>query len=73
MDSTARFARNLRRERADAQLSQEALAAACDLHPTEISRLERARRDPRLSTIAKLADGLGVPAARLVESVGPGS
>jgi len=39
-----RFAANLRRHRAAANLSQEQLAEKTGLHPTEISRLERAVR-----------------------------
>ena len=48
------FARNLRERRVRAGLSQEALARATDLHRTEISLLERARREPRLSTLVRL-------------------
>lgn len=64
-----RFAQNLRAERKRAGLSQEGLAHACDLHPTEISRLERAVREPRLSTIVRLARALGVTAADLVRGI----
>lgn len=65
-----RFAANLRRERLRAGMSQEALGHACDLHPTEISRLERAVREPRLSTIVRLARALGVRASDLVAGIG---
>jgi transcriptional regulator with XRE-family HTH domain len=61
-----RFARNLRAARAEAGLSQERLSALAGLHRTEISLLERGERDPKLSTIVRLADALGVPAAALV-------
>ena len=69
MSARERFAANLRRFRAEAHLSQEALGTACGLHPTEVSRLERAVRDPRLSTIVRLARALGIPAAALLEGV----
>jgi hypothetical protein len=36
-------------------------------HDTEISKLERALTDPRLSTVVRLARGLGVPTSALVE------
>ena len=63
------FAANLRRFRTEAGLSQETLAHSADFHPTEVSRLERAVRDPRLSTIVRLAGALGVPAATLLEGI----
>jgi transcriptional regulator with XRE-family HTH domain len=49
------FAINLRERRTAAGLSQEALGKVSGMHFTEISRLERAQRDPRLGTIVKLA------------------
>lgn len=52
------FAKNLRQARERSGLSQEALAARCDLHRTEISLLERSKRSPRLETIVILAKGL---------------
>ena len=65
-----RFAQNLRRHRKRLGLSQEALGDACGLHRTEISLLERAAREPRLSTIVKLARALGIPPAELLEGIG---
>jgi len=64
-----RFAANLHAQRKRAGLSQEALGHACDLHPTEISRLERAKRDPRLATIVRLARALNVPPAQLLDGI----
>jgi DNA-binding XRE family transcriptional regulator len=64
-----RFAANLRRLRKDAGLSQEQLAGRTGLHPTEISRLERAVREPRLGTIARLARGLDVDVEVLVSGI----
>ena len=66
---TERFAENLRRTRQEAGLSQERLARAASLHRTEISLLERAEREPRLSTIVRLAAGLGIPAAALLDDL----
>jgi len=63
------FASNLRAARLAAGFSQEALAAACDLHRTEVSLLERAGREPRLTTIVKLARALAVAPARLLEGI----
>ena len=56
------FAANLRLHRQKVGLSQEALADLCDLHRTEISLLERAKRSPRLETIVILARGLQLAA-----------
>ncbi|MGH2715185.1 MAG: helix-turn-helix domain-containing protein [Thermoleophilaceae bacterium] len=69
MDATDRFSKNLREARERAGLSQEQLAAKSNLHPTEISRLERARREPRLGTIVRLARGLGIGADRLLRGI----
>jgi transcriptional regulator with XRE-family HTH domain len=63
------FGRNVRRARKQAKLSQEALGHACDLHPTEISRLERAIREPRLSTIVRIAHALRLPPASLLDGI----
>ena len=61
--------RNLRVQRELAGLSQERLSALARLHRTEISLIERGRRDPRLSTVVRLADALGVPAASLLDEI----
>ncbi len=58
MSPQERFAANLRRARVAAGISQEELGDRCNLHRTEISLLERAGREPRLSTIVKLAGAL---------------
>jgi transcriptional regulator with XRE-family HTH domain len=63
------FAANLRRLRSAQGYSQEDLAERTGLHASEISRLERGAREPRLGTIVKLARGLGVPAERLVKGI----
>lgn len=56
--------RHLRRER---ELSQEALAYAADIHPKHLSEIERANKDPRSTTVVRLADALGVTVAELYE------
>ncbi len=63
------FARNLRTERQRLNLSQEALGFKCDLNTSEVSRLERSARDPRLATIVKLARALGIPPAKLLDGI----
>ena len=61
------FARRLRESRAVAGLTQQKLARLARLHHTEVSKLERSLTDPRLSTVVRLARGLGVPTSALVE------
>jgi len=61
---------NIRRLRLQRDLTQEDLAHACDLHPTEIGRVERGERDLRLSTIMRVARGLDVPASALLDGLG---
>lgn len=63
------FASNLREERKRVGLSQEALGYKCGLHRTEISLLERAARDPRLSTITKVARALDRKPAELLKGI----
>jgi transcriptional regulator with XRE-family HTH domain len=63
------FAVNLRRRREAAELSQEALSERTGLHATEISRLERGVREPRLGTIVRLAEGLETTASDLLRGV----
>jgi transcriptional regulator with XRE-family HTH domain len=54
------FAAHLRKARENASLSQEELAARCQMHRSEVSLLERGGREPRLGTLVKLATALGV-------------
>ena len=63
------FAANLRRIRESKKISQEALGHLADLHRTEVSLLERGRRDPQLKTMTKLARALDVTVARLVRGI----
>jgi transcriptional regulator with XRE-family HTH domain len=63
------FARNLREARLRIGFSQEELAERCQLHATEISRLERGVREPRLSTIVRLARGLKIPPTELMAGI----
>jgi transcriptional regulator with XRE-family HTH domain len=64
-----RFAANLRQARTEAGISQEELGYRCELHRTEISLLERAGREPRLSTMIKLAGALDVTPADLCTGI----
>ncbi len=57
------FGKRLRVCRERAKVTQEALGENASLHRTEIGLLERGQREPRLSTIIKLADALSIPLA----------
>jgi transcriptional regulator with XRE-family HTH domain len=63
------FARNLRKLRLERGLSQEGLGDLCALHRTEVSLLERAAREPRLSTMVKISRGLQVPLSELLHGI----
>lgn len=69
MEPRGQFAVNLRRLRENAELTQDGLSDLSGLHTTEISRLERGVRDPRLSTIVRLARALRVEPAQLLAEV----
>jgi transcriptional regulator with XRE-family HTH domain len=70
MSMVERFATNLRRARLARGMTQEGLADASELHRTHISLLEKAKRDPKLTTIVKLAHGLGTTPATLMRGIG---
>ncbi len=63
------FARNLRRAREKAGLSQEALADKAGMHRNAVALLEGGRRDAKVSTVAKLAKALGTDAGDLLKGV----
>jgi transcriptional regulator with XRE-family HTH domain len=69
VEPAVQFGRNLRMERENRGLSQAELACAAGVHMSEVSRLEWARRDPRLSTIVKLARALEVSPSRLLDKL----
>ncbi len=64
-----RLGANVERLRLASGLTQEELAGACDLHPTEIGRIERGERDLRLSTVMRVARGLDVQPTALFDGL----
>ena len=46
---------NLRDARKKLGLTQEEVAERSGVHPTEVSRIEAGKRDPRVSTLKRLA------------------
>jgi transcriptional regulator with XRE-family HTH domain len=69
LDITEAFAQVLFRLRKEKGLTHEALAERAGLHPTTVSLLERAKRQPSIETIFMLAHGLGVDADAMIRDV----
>lgn len=63
------FGRTLRKLRRDKDLSQEALASEAGLSAKHVGEIERANKDPRLTTVMRLADALELPSADLFRQV----
>jgi transcriptional regulator with XRE-family HTH domain len=63
------FGRRLREVRTERGLSQDDLASRTGVHATAIGRLEHGRREPRLKTVVRVADGLGVPPGTLLDGL----
>ncbi len=63
------FAANLRRLRRERGLTQEQLAERSGLDLASVGRIERAVRDPGVRTVARLAQGLGVRPADLLDGM----
>jgi transcriptional regulator with XRE-family HTH domain len=61
--------KNIRVHRKRLDLTQEALAHKCDMHPVELGRAERGKRDLRVSTVVRIAQGLEIPAYELLRGI----
>lgn len=48
-------------------MTQEQVADRSGVHATEVSRIEAGKRDPRVSTILRLAKALDVKPGQLLE------
>ena len=57
--------RTIRKARRDLDLTQEALADRAGLSAKHVGEIERANKDPRVTTIFKLAEALELPAGKL--------
>jgi len=69
LNSSKAFALALKELRAEKKLTQEKLAEFSGLHITFISKIEVEKREPRLTSIIKLAEGLGVSLQELMKNV----
>lgn len=52
--------RNLRHAREQLGLTQEQVAERSGVHATEVSRIEGGKRDPRVSTVERLAKAVDI-------------
>jgi transcriptional regulator with XRE-family HTH domain len=62
-----RLGTNLREARERLGFTQEQVADRSGVHATEVSRIERGKRDPKVSTLERLAAAVEVPPSRLLE------
>lgn len=69
MDVRHRVGQNLKRLRQETGWSQEEFAFECGIHRTYISGLERGVRNPTITVLDKIAKGLKVSPAVLLEDV----
>jgi transcriptional regulator with XRE-family HTH domain len=58
---------NVRRARKRLGLSQEQVAQRSGVHATEVSRIEAGERDPRVSTVERLAKAAEIRPGELLE------
>jgi transcriptional regulator with XRE-family HTH domain len=72
MDARARVARNVRRLRVAAGLSQEAFAVDAGLDRTYIGRIERNLENPTVTALERIAKALGADIVDLVANVPSG-
>jgi transcriptional regulator with XRE-family HTH domain len=58
---------NLRSARKKLGMSQEQVSERSGVHATEVSRIEAGKRDPRVSTVERLAKAVKVKPGKLLE------
>jgi transcriptional regulator with XRE-family HTH domain len=64
--------KNLRAARDRLGITQEEVAARSGVQAGEISRIERGKRDPQVSTLEKIAAAVEMPPGRLLDQPVPG-
>lgn len=69
VDIQVEFGKHLRELRQAQELTLEKLAERADLHTNYVGSVERGERNLSLFNIWRLANGLGVTAAELVQSL----
>jgi transcriptional regulator with XRE-family HTH domain len=63
------FGQRVKEIRAEKGVSQDELSHATNVHPTAIGRMERGAREPRLTTILRMARGLDVKPGELLDEL----
>lgn len=66
------FGNRVKEIRARKGVSQDDLSRATDVHSTAIGRMERGAREPRLTTILRIARGLDVKPGALLDDLDEG-
>lgn len=61
------FGSNLRAARRRLGLTQEQVAQRSGVHVTEVSRIEAGKRDPKISTLERLAKAVEMEPGRLLD------
>jgi transcriptional regulator with XRE-family HTH domain len=69
VDFRKQIGRNLRALRSDAAMTQLDLQYASGVAASETSNIENGKVDPRVGTLIRLAEGLNVQLADLIEGV----
>lgn len=69
MDAVERFGANVRKARLARGWTQEDLAEKTGLATVQVSRIERGKREVRLTTLVRLVRALDLPPAELLEGV----
>jgi transcriptional regulator with XRE-family HTH domain len=69
MSESVAFGQRLRELRAECRVSQDQLAHRTGIHPTAIGRFERGDREPRLTSILRIARGLEVSPGALLDEL----
>lgn len=69
MDVSKKLGARIQKLRQAKGLSQEELAFESDLHRTYISHVERGSRNITVNGLFKIAKGLGIPAAEILDGI----
>ncbi len=69
--ASEKFGQRIKELRAERGLSKDQLAQEADMHPTAVRRIELGKREPRLTTIRRVAHGLGIEPGALLDGWDP--